>query len=124
MQTTMLWSAGVFSTATRWSPTRALMAHGADRLGAIIEQRPFESRIAPRSRDDARPVVRADLGLVGFDNAIERGRIDITLLGQHRFERAYAQLHLGQVRTVLVIDDDDRRVPPLRSVHLLCATPL
>ena len=48
--------------------------------------------------DDPRAVVRADLGLVGLDDGVERGRVDVALLGQNRFERAHAQLGLGQVR--------------------------
>ena len=34
---------------------------------------------------------------------VERGRIDIAFLGQHGFQRAHAQLHLGQLRAVVVV---------------------
>ena len=44
---------------------------------------PAEGRIGPGLGDDARAVVRADLGLVGLDDGVERGRIDVALLGQH-----------------------------------------
>jgi hypothetical protein len=62
----MLWSVGVFSTA-----------------------------IGPGLGNDAGAVVRPDLGLEGLDHHVERGRIDVALLGQHGFQRPQAQLHLG-----------------------------
>ncbi len=43
------------------------------------------------------------LGLIGLDNAIERGRIDITLFGEDGFECTHAQLHLGKLRAVRVM---------------------
>ncbi len=104
MQTTMLWSAGVFSTATRWSPTRLSWPSARDRLGGVREQRLLERRIAPGLGDDAGAVVRTDLGLVGLDDEVERGRIDVALLGQDRLERAHAQLRLRELRAVLVVD--------------------
>ena len=67
---------------------------------ASCEQRALESRIGPGLGDRAGAVVRADPGLVGLDDAIERGRIDIALLGQDRFQRPHPQLHLGQLRAV------------------------
>ena len=99
MQTTMLWSSGVFSTATRWSPTR-LQAERRDRRGRIVEQRLLEAGIAPGPGDDLRADVRADLGLVGLDDRVERGRIDIALLDQDRLERAHPKLHLRELRTL------------------------
>ena len=103
MQTIMLCCFGVFSTAMRWSPTRLMQAERSHRLAAVLEQRALERRIAPGLGDDAGAVVRADLGLVGLDDDVERGRVDIALLGQHGLERAHAQLHLGQLRAVLVM---------------------
>ena len=79
------------------------MAEGADRLGGVCQQRLLEFRIGPGLCDHLRAVVRADLGLVGLDDRIERGRLDIALLGQDRFERAHTDLHLGQFRAVLVV---------------------
>ncbi len=35
--------------------------------------------------------------------SVERGRIDVALLGQDGLQRAHAQLHLGQLRAVLVV---------------------
>ena len=74
-----------------------------DRLRRVGEQRLLEVRIGPGLGDDARAVVRADLGLVGLDDGVERGRIDVALLGQDRLERAHAQLRLGELRAVVVI---------------------
>ena len=34
---------------------------------------------------------------------VERGRIDVALLGQDGLQRAHAQLRLGQLRAVLVV---------------------
>ena len=67
----------------------------SDRLAGILDQRALERRIAPGFGDDAGAGMRADLGLIGLDDGIERGRIDIALLGQHGLQRAHAQLHLG-----------------------------
>ena len=103
MQTTMLWRCGVFSTATRWSPTRLTRPSAADRLGGVGEQRALELGIDPGLGDDAGADVRADLGLVGLDDEVERGRIDVALLGQDGLQRAHPQLRLGQLRAVLVI---------------------
>ena len=47
--------------------------------------------------------MRADLGLVGLDDRADRRRIDLAFLGQHGFQRAYAQLHLGKLRAVFVV---------------------
>ena len=66
-------------------------------------QRLLERRIAPGLGDDLRAVVRADPGLVGLDDGIERGRIDIALLGQHGLQRAHPKLRLRELRAVLVV---------------------
>ncbi len=79
------------------------MAERADRLGAVLEQRLLERRIGPGLGDDARAVVRADLGLIGLDDGVERGRLDIAFFGQDRLERAHAQLGLGQLGMVVVV---------------------
>ncbi len=47
--------------------------------------------------------MRADLGFVGLDNAIERGGLDITLLNQDRLERTHPKLYVGQLRPMFVI---------------------
>ena len=81
----------------------AHVAELAHRLGGVVEQRPLECGIAPGLGDDTRAVVRADLGLVGLDDGVERGRIDVAFLGQDGLQRAHAQLHLGEFRAVLVM---------------------
>jgi hypothetical protein len=79
------------------------MAQRRDRLAAVVKQGLLEGGIAPGPRHDAGAVVRADLGFIGLDDGIERTRLDITLFGQDRFERAHAQLGLGQFRMVVVV---------------------
>ena len=103
MQTIMLWRFGVFSTATRWSPTRLMWPIEATALVASSSSAFLKLGIGPGLGDDDRAVARADLGLVGLDDGVERGRIDVALLGQHGFQRAHAKLRLRQLRAVLVI---------------------
>ena len=81
----------------------AHVAHRGDRLGGVLQQRLLERRIGPGLGDDDRAVARADLGLVGLDDGVERGRIDVALLGQHGFQRAHAKLRFRQLRAVLVV---------------------
>src|SRR5205823_2731302 len=84
----------------------ALAARIADRRDGgrrILQQFLAEGGIGPGLGDDARAVVRANLLLIGLDQQIERSRLDIALLGQDRFERAHADLHLGQFRAVIVV---------------------
>ena len=103
MHTTMLWRCGVFSTATRWSPTRLTWPSVLDGRGGVVQQGLPESRIGPGLGDDLRAVMRADPGLVGLDDGIERGRLDIALLGQDRLQRAHAQFGLRQFRMVVIV---------------------
>ena len=83
--------AGPHSRARRWPRSRRRSSHSP-----VV-------RIAPGLGDHMRAVARADLGLVGLDQEVERRRVDIALLGQHRFERAHAQLGLGELRMVVVV---------------------
>src|SRR5262249_22029288 len=53
--------------------------------------------------NDARACVGADLGHVGLDAEIERGRIDVAFLGQDGLQRADAQLRLGELRAVFMV---------------------
>ena len=80
----------------------AHVAERGDRRGGILQQRLPEGGIGPRPGDDEGAVARADLGLVGLDDGIERRRIDVALLGQDRFQGADAQLRLRQLRAMLV----------------------
>src|SRR5262249_59128678 len=81
----------------------ALVTERAHRLGAVLQQRALERRIAPGLGHHARARVGTDLGLEGFDDEIERGRIDIALLRQNGFQRAYAQLGFRELRAVLIV---------------------
>ena len=72
----------------------AHIAKRGDCLRCVIEECVLECRIAPRPRDDLGAIARTDLGLIGFDDQIERSRIDIALLGQNCLERAHPQGHL------------------------------
>jgi hypothetical protein len=91
----MLWRCGVFSSATMCSPWRC-----------VLEQPCAVGRIGPGLGHHAGAVARADLLLVGLDQKVERGRIDIALFGQHGFQRAHAQLgfrELGMLVVVMVV---------------------
>src|ERR1700730_6389573 len=81
----------------------ALVAHGARGLGCIFEERPLERGGAPGSRDDARAIVGTDFGLIGLDNEIEVGGIDVALLRQNRVRRAPPRLRLGKLGAVGVL---------------------
>ena len=47
--------------------------------------------------------MRADLGFIGLDDFVDRRWVKVAFLGQHGFERADAQLHLVELRAVLVV---------------------
>ena len=103
MQTIMLCCCGVFSTAMRWSPTRLTTPKPSTALLASSSSAVLERRIAPGLGDDAGADMRTDLGLVGLDQRVDGGGVEIAFLGQHGFERADAQLHFGQFRAVVVM---------------------
>ena len=103
MQTIMLWRFGVFSTATRWSPTRLMRPIEPTALVASASSAFLNSGSAQALATTTGAVVRADPGLIGLDDGVERRGIDVALLGQHGFQRAHAQLRLGQLRAVLVV---------------------
>ena len=104
MQTIMLCSCGVFSTAIRCSPTRpTCSAIVATALLASSSSDCLKVRIAPRLGDDLRADMRADLGFIKLDDAIERGGFDISLVDQNGFERAHPEIHLGKIGALIVI---------------------
>ena len=72
MQTTMLWVCGVFSTAIRWSPTRLTWPYLAIAAVASSSSACLKSGSAQALAMMLRAVVRADLGLVGLDDEVER----------------------------------------------------
>src|SRR5262249_47768590 len=84
-------------------PDPALVAERAHRLRGVLEQRLLQLRIGPGLGDDARAVARRHSGLLGLDDDVERGRSDVALLGEHRLQRAHAQLRLRALRAVLVV---------------------
>ena len=79
------------------------IAEFGDRRGGIFQETGAIGRVGPCASNDAGAVARADLGLVSFDQEIERGRIDITFFGQNRLEGAHAQLGLRQFRMVVIV---------------------
>ena len=82
---------------------RADMAQRGDRRRGVLQQRLAEGGIGPGPGDDGCAVARADLGLVGLDDGIERRRIDVAFLGQNGLQRADAALSLRQFRAMLVM---------------------
>src|SRR5690242_19082078 len=83
------------------------LAAGVADLGdcgrAVLEQPLLVFRIDPGLGNDEGAVARADLLLVGLDQKVERGGVDIALLGQHGFERANAQLRFRKLGMVVVV---------------------
>ena len=49
-------------------------AHGR---GGVVQQSLLEGGVRPGLGDNLRAIMRADLGLVGLDDGVERGRLDI-----------------------------------------------
>ena len=80
-------------------PDRADIAERIGRLAGVFEQARLEVGIGPGARHDAGAVMRADLGLARLDDLVERGGIDIALLGQDGFERPHPQLQVRQIRS-------------------------
>src|ERR1051325_1170518 len=79
-------------------PDRADMAQGVGRLARVFEEALLEFGIDPGARDDAGAIMRPDLRLASLDDGVERGGIDIALLGQDRLERPHPKLQIGQLR--------------------------
>ena len=103
MQTTMLWTSGVFSTRHHVLALPADVPERGDGRAAVGEQPAAVVRVGPRPGDDARAVVRADPRLVGLDQQVERRRIDVALLGEDALERADPQLRVGQLRALVAV---------------------
>ena len=79
------------------------VAQRGDRRGGIGQQPLPEGRIDPGPRHHTRAIARADAGLVGVDQRIERGGVDVTLLREHAFEGAHAQVHLAEFAVFMVM---------------------
>jgi hypothetical protein len=71
--------------------------------GGVGQEPLLEFRVRPRFRHDARPDMGPDPGFVGVDDDIERLRVDVALFGQDRLKRADPQLHLAELRTVIML---------------------
>ena len=72
-------------------------AERGDRGGRIAPQPVGEGGIAPGTRDDLRAVTRADLGLVGVDDDVDRGGVDQPLPDEDRLQRANPRVGLLNV---------------------------
>ncbi len=65
-----------------------------DRLGGVSQQRSAEHGVDPGAGNSGRPNMGPYAGLVSFDDPVQRCRIDVTFLCQHRLERADAQFDI------------------------------
>ena len=74
-----------------------------DRLAGIGEQRRLNAGSLHALATTRAPLCGPTLVSIGLDDDVDRGRVDIALLGQHGFQRAHAQLHLGKLRAMLVV---------------------
>ena len=84
-------------------PLTAGIAERGDRRPAVGQQPQPELGIHPGLGDHPRAVMRTNPGLIGLDQHVQRGRIDIALLHQDALKRADSELRLRQLRTMLVI---------------------
>lgn len=99
----MLCRSGVVRDGHHVFALAAEVAKRADCRSGILHQPVAKRGIAPGAGDNMRAVAGADPCLVGFDQNVERGRIDIALLDQDRFERPHTRVGLRQIRTVIVV---------------------
>src|SRR6266446_668712 len=75
-------------------PTRVAKLRNSSRR--IAQQAFTERRIDPSARDNARAIARTHFRLIGVNQYVECGRIDVALLGHHRLERADAPLDVTE----------------------------
>src|SRR5262249_46280407 len=78
-------------------------AKDANRLSRVGKERCLEHGIVPGLGDRVSPDMRTDSGLVGLDDLIESGGLDISLFNENGLERAYPEIHLRELRTMIVI---------------------
>ena len=62
----------------------------------IRKQRTLVVRVDPGLGHGARAVVRTNFGLIGLDDEIERGGVDVAFFGQDGFERTHPKLYVGE----------------------------
>ncbi len=82
----------------------AAVAERGDGSGRVAREPGAKRWVCPGAGDDARAIARADLRLVGVDQHVECGRVDVALRGEHRLERAHAQFHRAQFAVVVLVD--------------------
>jgi hypothetical protein len=85
------------------SPLAARETELLDGRGGVGKEPRLVRRIDPCTRDDPGAVARADLGLAGVDQLVERPGIDEPFLGQQRLQRLDAKLGLGQRGSVCIV---------------------
>jgi hypothetical protein len=78
-------------------------ANGANRPRRIGKERCLEHGVGPGLGDRISPDMRTDPGLVSFDNVIETSRFYISLFNENGLQGAYSEIHLGELRTVIVV---------------------
>src|SRR4051794_21232447 len=61
----------------------------------------MKALIDPGPRHHPGAVARADAGLVGIDQRIERGGVDVAFLSEHAFEGAHAQVHFAEFAVIM-----------------------
>ena len=81
----------------------AAVAERRDRRGGVAAQPLAELGVDPRPGHDPGTVARPDPGLVGVDQLVERGRVDVALLGQQRLERPHPDVHLVEFAVIVLV---------------------
>ena len=82
------------------------------RRAAASRGRPASAQARATTRAPLRgPILR----LVGVDQHVQRGRVDVALLRQHRLQRAHAQVHLAEFAVLVVVRG--RGSSPHRSAY-------
>ena len=69
------------------------VAHVGNGCSGILSQPVAVSGVAPGARHHSSPVVRPDLGLVGFNDAVDGGGFNIALLREQTVQSPHPHLH-------------------------------
>ena len=104
MQTTMLCSVGVFSTATMCSPWRPAEAERGDGGGRVFAEPLREAFVGPRlaRRPGRRCVARFEFRMSSTIASMARG-LDVALLGEDRLERPHPHFDVGELTVAWVV---------------------
>jgi hypothetical protein len=81
----------------------ALVAQRGDGGGCIALQPIGEALIAPGFGDDAGAVARTHFRLIGLDQHVERGGIDIAFFDKERFQRLHPKCDGRKFRALMVV---------------------